>query len=291
MFHFEIEHRKGNQHVNADFLSRLPSCGQCNLKHTNPKNRRNTKLLRELKDCQHFDEVEEMKKLLQNKEHNESIKSSKLWGLKDRLKFINDHLFYESDEGHLQILSEKNGFIMATKYHEFLGHVGYTKLFNTLRQIYFWTSMKVDIYNVCQSCLCCNFRKSAGNIKHNKNNLCAEFPFQKVFVDVTGPLPKTRNGNRYVLGIIDCFSKWIVLVPLKSESAVEIGRVLFKNWIAIFGAPECIHSDRGANFTGDVINSLCKSLKIVKSFTSPYYPQSNGQCERLFRTVKDILLK
>lgn len=54
------------------------------------------------------------------------------------------------------------------------------------------------------------------------------------------------------------------------------------------GVPERIHSDQGRNFEGSLIAALCKMYQVKKTHTTHYYPQGNGQCERLNRTLRDL---
>ena len=294
MFTFDIQHRKGSEHVNADALSRLPQCGQCEIKHTEPKKRRNTKLLRTLEEQGH-DELAKISKYITEKQENNlsketiaNAKSLALWKHMDKLTIKGNKLLLKEKDGYKIVLSENDGRQMTQRYHSSLAHIGYSKLFNTLRSSYFWNSMKSDIYDVCTSCEWCRQRKRSGTYNMFKGSLLSEYPFQKVFVDISGPFPISKGGFKWLLSIVDGFSKWPVLVPLKSETAAEVAKALFKSWIIHYGAPEEIHSDRGGSFTSDIILSLCQLLKIKKTFTSPYYPQSNGQCERLFQTIKDM---
>ena len=59
-------------------------------------------------------------------------------------------------------------------------------------------------------------------MKHLKSSLEAEYPFQNIFIDITGPLPISKNNPRYILAIVDGFSKWTSLIALKTESALEV---------------------------------------------------------------------
>ena len=146
--------------------------------------------------------------------------------------------------------------------------------------------MSMDVYNICNNCTWCRERKGNGRTAKMKHTIRAEVPFQKVFIDITRPLPQV-NGYKWLLAIVDGFSKWPQFVPLKSKTAEEV--FFFENWVVLFGAPEQLHSVRGADFMSEIIKNMCKELNIIKTFTSPYFSQSNGQCKRLFKTIKDMI--
>ena len=114
-------------------------------------------------------------------------------------------------------------------------------------------------------------------------------PFEVIGIDITGPFISTRKGYRYILGVIDYFSKYICLIPMKTITAEEVIKKLWIHWISKFGIPERIHSDRGTNFTSNLFVEHCRALGIEKTHTSPYYPQSNGLTERLFKTIKPMI--
>ena len=82
--------------------------------------------------------------------------------------------------------------------------------------------MNESVLDVVQSCKFCNQKKSGGNEKILSKSINAEQPFQKIFVDLTGPLPVSIKGYRYILAIIDSYSKWTALIPLKSQTVHEI---------------------------------------------------------------------
>ena len=96
----------------------------------------------------------------------------------------------------------------------------------------------------------------------------------------------TNCVNRYILAIIDGYSKWATLIPLKNANAETISRAFLKHWVAIYGPPERIHSDRGLSFLNEKVNEICATLKIRHSTSSPYYPQGNSMVERLLKTTK-----
>ena len=84
-------------------------------------------------------------------------------------------------------------------------------------------------------------------------------------------------------------SRWMEALPLANTAAAEVAASLFSGWICRFGVPAIITSDRGAQFTSNIWNSLCLLLQIRYQPTTAYHPQANGMVERLYRRLKDSL--
>jgi len=102
---------------------------------------------------------------------------------------------------------------------------------------------------------------------------------QSLSIDTLGPLPEDNLGNKYILGIVDNFSKFIHLFPTRSTTAVEYISALVKH-IGLFGLPQSIRTDGGSQFTATVCEELSKLLKIDHLVITPYHPQANGMIER-----------
>ena len=88
--------------------------------------------------------------------------------------------------------------------------------------------MKETIFNVTIACDLCLRRKDPGQPKLQRKGLVSEYPLQKVYIDLTGPLSVTKAGKKYLLAAVDGFSKWSALIPLKSGSTEVIGNALLK---------------------------------------------------------------
>ena len=94
---------------------------------------------------------------------------------------------------------------------------------------------------------------------------------------------------KYILSIMDCFSKYCWLVPLSNKTANCVSRGLFAVFKE-FGCPKYLQSDNGGEFVNSVISSLCETLHITIKHGRPYHPQSQGQVESLNKRVKGVLV-
>ncbi|PIK51637.1 hypothetical protein BSL78_11447 [Apostichopus japonicus] len=115
-------------------------------------------------------------------------------------------------------------------------------------------------------------------------------PFERVAADIT-ELPLTTNGNRYVLVVTDYFTKYINMYALPDQTAETVAQCLFDKYFCEHGISEVLHTDQGKQFESKLVHRLCKLMGIVKTRTSPYHPQSDGQVERFNRTLKSELSK
>lgn len=115
--------------------------------------------------------------------------------------------------------------------------------------------------------------------------------FERIAIDITGPFPKSENGNLYILVVADYFSKFMEIFPLPNIEAETVADVIFKGWIKRYGCPGEIHTDQGSQFKSRLFQEMCKVLQINKTRTTAFHPQSDGMVERLNRTIKDMLSK
>ena len=97
------------------------------------------------------------------------------------------------------------------------------------------------------------------------------------------------RGNRYIVTMLDVYSRYLIASPVRNHKASTVSRCLYESVVAYFGAPRSILSDRGAEFTGMVWESLTQMLGAKIKLTSPYYPQGNSVIERSHRTLSNML--
>jgi len=83
-------------------------------------------------------------------------------------------------------------------------------------------------------------------------------------VDVTGPHPTSSKGNVYILTLIDHFTKWVEVFPMRNQEATTVARLIFERVICVHGCPIQILTDQGPNFESDLFRELCKLMTIDK---------------------------
>ena len=112
---------------------------------------------------------------------------------------------------------------------------------------------------------------------------------QRLHIDIVGPLPRTKRGNRFIPTVQCSFTKWAETYVIPNQRASTCARVLVKNWICRFGVSDSIHLDQRRHFETQLFQETCMLLGINKTRSTAYHPDGNGQIENLHRTMKSML--
>ena len=94
-----------------------------------------------------------------------------------------------------------------------------------------------------------------------------------------------------VLVMTDHFMRYALAVVMKDKTAKTIVKVFYECFIAVFGAPAKLLSDRGANFTSTLVEELCSAFSIQKCWTTAYHAQCNGQVEHFHQMLFHMIGK
>ena len=116
-------------------------------------------------------------------------------------------------------------------------------------------------------------------------------PWQRIALDFYGPLPLTDKGEKYILVVMDYFTKWVECFPTCNMEAATVVDILVKEIVPRYGLPDEVHSDQGRGFEGSVLKQLFEYWGVLKTRTTPYCPQSDGLIERFMRTLKNNMAK
>ncbi|GFW34934.1 retrovirus-related Pol polyprotein from transposon 297 [Trichonephila clavipes] len=170
------------------------------------------------------------------------------------------------------------------------GHFGVMKTLHRVRERFFWGKVRADVEQWCKSCDACSARKGPkirSRGKLHRYNVGA--PFERIAFDILGPLPRTASGNKYLLVVMDYFTKWPEVYPIPDQEAPTVAEAVVQHWISRYGVPLQLHSDQGRNFVSAVLKGVCELLGIDKTKTTPLHPQSDGMVERFNRTILNNL--
>ena len=152
-----------------------------------------------------------------------------------------------------------------------------------------WHGLKKDVRDWVTTCVACQRSKVH---RHTKAPLAPflvpERRFDHVNVDLVGPLPPS-HGFTHLLTMVDRTTRWPEAVPLSSTTTAEVARAFIGTWVARFGAPSDLSSDRGSQFTSELWTAVAEGLGTKLHRTTAYHPQSNGMCERFHRAMKAAL--
>uniref|UniRef100_A0A3Q3NHK6 Gypsy retrotransposon integrase-like protein 1 n=1 Tax=Mastacembelus armatus TaxID=205130 RepID=A0A3Q3NHK6_9TELE len=170
------------------------------------------------------------------------------------------------------------------------GHFGNGKTVRRLRQRFYWPGCLQDVEIHVHCCDVCTAQKGPGQRSRAPlQQYLVGAPMERVGVDILGPFPVTDAGNRFVLVAMDYFTKWPEAYAVPDQSAATSARVLVDGMFTRFGVPEELHSDQGRNFESRVFGEVCQRLGVRKTRTTPLHPQSDGLVERFNRTLSTQL--
>ena len=107
-------------------------------------------------------------------------------------------------------------------------------------------------------------------------------------MDLVGPLPLSKNKNKYILTLFDHFSCFVVTVPIPDNSVKTVCSSIYTCWIALFGSPDSISTDDGSEFVNNLLSNLMLKMGVRIKIAAPYNHQSNP-VERFHRTLWSLL--
>ncbi|GKT36102.1 Transposon Tf2-8 polyprotein [Aduncisulcus paluster] len=110
-------------------------------------------------------------------------------------------------------------------------------------------------------------------------------PLEAISMDTMGPFESTEEGYRDLLVMIDDFTRFVVLAPLKTVSAKETMEAFIAKWMAYFGAPAQVRTDGGRQFDNSLFKEFFAKLKVTHLVSSPHHHEGNGIVERMNREV------
>jgi transposase InsO family protein len=174
--------------------------------------------------------------------------------------------------------------------HDRAGHLSVEYTIRRIRLNYYFPKMRRFVTKYISACLNCAYYKHCSSKKQGKLYPIEKkaVPFHTIHIDHVGPFETSKKGNKYLLVIVDAFTKFTVLEAVKSTKVKPVTRTLHL-MMCIFGVPTRIISDRGSAFTSRAFRLFCDEYAIKHVLNAVATPRANGQCERYNKTVVTML--
>ena len=170
------------------------------------------------------------------------------------------------------------------------GHFYFWKTLGKVKKYFTWGGINKDVQIYCKACQVCATKKTAG--RHQKAEMRrydVGLPMEEVAIDLMGPYPESEDGNKYVLVIVDSFSKWMEAYPVPNIEAKTVAERLVMEFFSRFGVPLQIKSDRGRQFDCALFEEMCTLLDIEHRMSTPFHPQGNSRVERMVKVVGNLI--
>ena len=175
--------------------------------------------------------------------------------------------------------------------HEELGHFGVKRTYSLLQSQYWWVGMQTDVQRIVARCQVCDRVWASFNAP---TSTLQPLPIMGLgyrwSLDFAGPLPITKRHNKYVLVMIEHFSKWIELVALPDKFSERVAYAFLNRVLSRFGAPSEVLTDQGREFLEE-FESLLEQTYVDHRTTNRDHLKADGLAERMVQTIKRALRK
>ena len=264
-YNITIKYEKGKRNVFADALSRLPSKSNEGILLTinsilndfNPKD---------------LDLPEGIRKYFSK-----------------NYQVIDNTLYYKKNDMYLKVIyRDEDKKDIIDRAHS-VGHEGAEKTTRRIMQSYYWPGIWHDVKMWVKSCHKCQLFRPKPQAKNTEDHITpVERPFTRVGLDIVGPLPTTKQGNNYIITLVDYFTKWPEAKAIPNIKSEEVIKFLVEV-IARHGPPELIITDNGSSFISDITKMMIDLYGSWVHFISPHHPQSNGMIENRNKEIGKML--
>ena len=160
------------------------------------------------------------------------------------------------------------------------GHTGIKRMSNNIKKYYFWPSLMLDVERFVKRCDDCQ------RYKHSKPHRepmvitdTATTAFEKVFLDLVGPLNTDIDENKYILTIQCDLTKYVEGYPIRGKDAETVAKTYVENFILRYGIPKIVVTDQGTEFMSTTFQSVCKLLGVKQMNSTAYHHQTLGAIE------------
>ena len=181
----------------------------------------------------------------------------------------------------LKCIAGKDTDYVLREVHEGVcgNHIGARALAGkVLRQEYYWPTILRDATDLVRRCKICQEHAKISRLPSEPStSFTSPWPFQQWGLDILGPLPIGKGQCKFIIVVVDYFTKWAEAEPLAIITEQNIRNFVWRAIICRFGIPRALVSDNGKQFDNGKFRDFCVELGIKNYYSSPAHPQSSGQ--------------
>jgi hypothetical protein len=183
---------------------------------------------------------------------------------------------------------------MVEWYHDTLCHPGMTRTEQTIRQHFWWKTLREDVQKHCSTCdICQRTKVSHAKYGHLPEKEAECNPWEKLCVDMIGPYTIKRRGKKsltlWCVTMIDPATSWFEIKQVKNKEAYTVATVVEQTWLTRYPWPTVIVFDKGTEFMGDFATMVAKDYGIERRGITVRNPQANAIIERIHQTIGNII--
>lgn len=208
----------------------------------------------------------------------------------NQYELLGNKVYRRTEYGRRWLIPKSCIWHIIRANHDDLGHFAVDKTIERIRSKYWFPHLKKVVSKYIKNCLNCIYYKNLHGKKPGKLYPIPKYarPFHTLHLDHLGPFVKTTQQNSYLLVIVDSFTKFVFISPVKNTKSKIVLNELSKIF-KVFGNPKRIISDAGSAFTSKAFSAFCNERNIRTHVIATGIPRSNGQAERYNLTILEAL--
>jgi hypothetical protein len=253
IYDFEIIHKEGKKHLNADAVSRALLNIDIEKEFIEDSDL-SDKILDPYEDAGFTHFIKTGKFLPgSSSKHCKRVKK-----IAAHYKIENDIIYYFPDPEDMTIskmVPKIENRKEINRAAHLPGHFSIEKTIPEIKKKYYWKNMLKDIEYIIKTCMICLRHQTSATQNHPALALPITGIFDRIGIDCVFGLPETNDGFKGILVITEYLTKYPYAIPLKSKTAREIAGHLF-TYISLFGPPKEILSDQGKEFLNEVVDEV-----------------------------------
>lgn len=278
-FNFTIKHRKGSANVVPDALSRvhIEEVGGNSVLHIDL-------------ESEHFNAAEYEQLRCTIRENADRLPDTKVLDGKvyKKSEFSSGDVFHDTTCWKLWVPERLRGSLLASAHEPPMSAHGTWcgQNYRRLKRLFYWSGLSVAVRQMVLECSTCSETKFGASTLRPPmgQQILTERPFQFVYTDLLGPYPRSKCGSTHVLVVLDKFTKFVLLQPLRKANAKEIVAFLEQQVFQVFGTPEVVYSDNGVQYKSKEFCALLEKYGVKHLTSATHAPQANAS-ERVNRSV------